>query len=152
YFGTTTFAAPVLGVIGVIVTFGLGIAWLKWRENRLLKKGEGYRDISSYAVTHDNSETGSDPLGDSIASATKETARASTLAGSRVSEEVEPTDFESNASLTRKGLLGLLPILVVVLVNALFVYVISPQLNFDYLAEERFGATSLDSVLGLWSV
>lgn len=152
YFGTTTFAAPVLGVIGAIVTFGLGIAWLKWRENRLLKKGEGFRDISSYAVTQDNSETGSDPLGDSIASATKETARASTLAGSSVSEEVEPTGFESNASLTRKGLLGLLPILVVVLVNALFVYVISPQLNFDYLAEERFGSTSLDSVLGLWSV
>ncbi len=32
YFGTTTYAAPGLGIIGSIIILGLGVAWLKYRS------------------------------------------------------------------------------------------------------------------------
>lgn len=34
----------------------------------------------------------------------------------------------------------------------MFVYVIGPRLDTSYLAEDRFGGTSLQSVIGVWSV
>ena len=42
FFGTTAFAAPVLGVIGAIVMFGAGYLWLDGRARRAQRRGEGY--------------------------------------------------------------------------------------------------------------
>ena len=42
FFGTTAFAAPVLGVIGAIVMFGVGYLWLDGRARRAQRRGEGY--------------------------------------------------------------------------------------------------------------
>ncbi|MDR2051439.1 MAG: GntP family permease [Deltaproteobacteria bacterium] len=42
YFGTTTFAAPVLGIVVGILMLVLGILWLEWRKRKLLAAGEGY--------------------------------------------------------------------------------------------------------------
>lgn len=44
------------------------------------------------------------------------------------------------------------PVLVVLVANYLFSAHILPALDAGYLAQERYGATSLASVLGLWSV
>jgi len=48
--------------------------------------------------------------------------------------------------------LAALPLLVVVSVNVLTTLVILPRLDVSFLAEERFGATSLSAVAGVWSV
>lgn len=51
FFGTTAYAAPILGIVGTIVMFGLGMLWLKKREAIARANGEGYGhhvdDISS---------------------------------------------------------------------------------------------------------
>lgn len=46
FFGTTAYAAPVLGVIATVVMFGLGMVWLKRREHIARANGEGYGNHS----------------------------------------------------------------------------------------------------------
>lgn len=147
FFETTTFAAPLLGVFGAVVTFSLGMLWLTWRERSLQKKGEGYTDISSADGIAAPDETDPAPRIEAPGVATQLTARE---VGPLTATAPEPV--ESLGLLTRRGLIALSPILVVVVVNALFVYVIGPRLDTSYLAEEKFGATTLASVLGIWSV
>jgi H+/gluconate symporter-like permease len=167
YFGTTAFAAPLLGLIGGVVTFGLGLSWLLWRERSLRRKGEGFVDISTNntidgGVVDDITEgTGGsrrEPLSggagsvpEPMAEASELTARTATATRTALLEEDEVAELPL-AVATRRGLVGLLPIVVMVAVNAAFVYVISPRLDYSYLAEERFGATKLSDVLGIWSV
>lgn len=168
YFDTTTFAAPLLGVLGAVVTFALGMLWLKYRERALLAKGEGYEDISTSTLDSDKDELADGDvdavksedaplpgsaasLQASLATASQVTARTAAISKS-APYGAAGSVREPLAVVTRRGLIGLLPILVVVAVNALFVYVISPALDTGYLAEEKFGATTLQSVLGIWSV
>ena len=57
YLGTDAMAAPILGLVASLIMFGLGYVWLKYRENKLRKKGEHfqtgvYTDIEKDAVCH----------------------------------------------------------------------------------------------------
>jgi H+/gluconate symporter-like permease len=47
---------------------------------------------------------------------------------------------------------ALLPILLVIGLNALFTYVVFPGIDASYLAEAKYGATKLSAVAGLWSI
>lgn len=164
YFDTTTFAAPLLGIIGAIVTFGLGMAWLKYRERALLAKGEGYAEISTSTMDADSDADAEGPTSGgsalpgsaaatSAALATASEVSARTAVASHAAPYATNTENRmSMAGVTRRGVIAVLPILVVVVVNALFVYVLSPMLDTSYLAEEKFGATNLQAVLGVWSV
>ena len=42
FFGTSTWSAPVLGLIGVVLYFGLAWGWISYRHKKLKAKGEGY--------------------------------------------------------------------------------------------------------------
>jgi H+/gluconate symporter-like permease len=42
FFGTNTWAAPVLGVVGGVFILTCGLAYLEWRRRQALRKGEGY--------------------------------------------------------------------------------------------------------------
>ena len=42
FFNTTGYAAPVLGIVGGIVVFLAGMAYLEWQRRKALAKGEGY--------------------------------------------------------------------------------------------------------------
>jgi H+/gluconate symporter-like permease len=42
FFGTTAYAAPMLGLIAAAVMFGLGMMWLKRQEKKAKLAGEGY--------------------------------------------------------------------------------------------------------------
>ncbi|MDR2503295.1 MAG: GntP family permease [Deltaproteobacteria bacterium] len=42
YFGTNTFAAPVLGITAGLAMFVLGSIWLEWRKRKAVAAGEGY--------------------------------------------------------------------------------------------------------------
>ena len=158
FFGTTTFAAPFLGVFGATVTFTLGISWLKYRERSLAKKGEGFVDISSHSERDKANPSIEGPAEPGTAQGTSEAlSTASNTAARRAVESHSNLqireELEGSAlKISSRGLLGLVPILVVVITNALFVYVISPRMNTAYLAEEKFGETSIAAVLGVWSV
>ena len=42
FFGTSTWSAPVLGLIGAVLYFGLAWGWISYRHKKLKAKGEGY--------------------------------------------------------------------------------------------------------------
>lgn len=47
FFGTNTWAAPVLGTIGGVFILILGMSYLEWRRRAAAAKGEGYGDAAS---------------------------------------------------------------------------------------------------------
>ena len=58
FFGTTAFAAPVLGVIGAVVMFGVGYLWLDGRARRAQRRGEGYGEpLDGGAIAGEAGET-----------------------------------------------------------------------------------------------
>ena len=50
------------------------------------------------------------------------------------------------------ALIALLPLIVVILVNLAMSVFVLPQLDTSFLAEERWGTTSLSAVGGVWAV
>jgi len=42
FFGTDSWAAPVLGTVGSVLIFAGGMAWLEWRRRKAVQAGEGY--------------------------------------------------------------------------------------------------------------
>ena len=42
FFQTTSWAAPVLGVVGAVFIIAVGLSYLEWRRRAALAKGEGY--------------------------------------------------------------------------------------------------------------
>lgn len=69
------------------------------------------------------------------------------IAPTAPAEESEPRE-----ATTGRTLIGLLPVVVVIGMNALSTYVILPAMNFDYLAEDRYGNTTINTVTGTWAV
>lgn len=55
FFGTTPFAAPLLGTMGGVIMLGGGMAWLNFRSRRALASGEGYGEP---ADTWDSRQSG----------------------------------------------------------------------------------------------
>ncbi|MFT3756923.1 MAG: GntP family permease [Pseudoxanthomonas sp.] len=47
FFGTNTWAAPVLGTLGGVFVLALGLAYLEWRRRAAVKAGEGYGDAAT---------------------------------------------------------------------------------------------------------
>jgi H+/gluconate symporter-like permease len=135
FFGTTPFAAPGLGIIAAIIMLGFGLWWLARAEAAARRKGEGFGEAALVAA-------------DAAASGEKLRERATTA------REFDPAEINRGRrsdvlpSITAAGA----PLIVVVLVNLAMSLVILPRLDTYYLAQERFGATSITSVAGVWSV
>lgn len=51
YFGTDTWAAPVLGLIAAVFMFLCGMVWLTWRQKKLQAAGEHYGNYDDVAAT-----------------------------------------------------------------------------------------------------
>lgn len=134
FFGTTPFAAPGLGVIASIVMLGIGLAWLLHAEKAARRNGEGYGG-ESLAVAID----ADDELLRERATVAREFDPAEIGKGHHDKSDVPAFN-------------AILPLLVVVTVNLLMSFVILPRLDFAFLAEERWGGTSLTAVAGVWSV
>lgn len=47
---------------------------------------------------------------------------------------------------------AILPVISVIALNALFTYIVIPQMNASYLADPKYGGTSLQSVAGIWAI
>ena len=134
FFGTTPFAAPGLGIIAAAIMLGFGLWWLARAEAAARRKGEGY---GGAAVAPD--AAAEDPL-------VRE--RATTASTFDPAEAHHGRHSEQSPGIV----LAILPLVVVVLVNLAMSLLVLPHLNTSFLAEERWGATPLSSVSGVWSV
>ncbi len=134
FFGTTPFAAPGLGFIAAGIMLGFGLWWLGRGEAAARRAGEGFSGAPAAA-----SDAAHDPL-------VRE--RASTA------YSFDPAEIEHGTHSTHLPGIGvaLLPLIVVMLVNLTMSLLVLPRLDTSYLAELRWGETSLASVGGVWSV
>lgn len=135
FFGTTPFAAPGLGLIAAAIMLGSGLLWLRRAEAGARRKGEGYGAQDSV------------PVADMVAG--QKFREYATTA-----REFDPAEIAHGhqSEIAPPFALAVLPLAVVVLVNLLMSLVVLPRLDFSFLAEERWGGTSLSAVAGVWSV
>jgi H+/gluconate symporter-like permease len=135
FFGTTPFAAPGLGIIAAAIMLGFGLWWLRRAEAAAHRAGESY-GAEATASAHGAAD---DELVRERATTAREFDPAEMHHGDR-SASVPPILFAA------------LPLVVVVAVNLLMSLLLLPRLDFSYLAEERWGATTISGVAGVWSV
>lgn len=135
FFGTTPFAAPGLGIIASAIMLGFGLWWLGRTEAKARLAGEGFGNDAPAPVD----AAADDPL-------VRE--RATTA------HEFDPAEIHNGVhAYTNPSIaLAALPLIVVIVVNLLMSLVILPRLDVAYLAEERWGGTTLSAVGGVWSV
>jgi H+/gluconate symporter-like permease len=135
FFGTTPFAAPGLGVLASIIMLGLGLWWLHRAEQAARRAGEGYGEPSPSAAD----DLASDELLRERATVAREFDPAELAHGHHSKAAVPP-------------FIALLPLIVVVIVNLVVSLLVLPRLDLSFLAEQRWGNTSLSAVAGIWSV
>jgi H+/gluconate symporter-like permease len=136
FFGTTPFAAPGLGVIASAVMMGFGLWWLgRAASPRRSGRGEGFGDPTPVPVD----AAADDPL-------VRE--RATTANAFDPAEIHHSQQSETPPPIV----LAALPLVVVVAVNLVMSFVVLPRMDTAFLAEPRWGATSLPAVGGVWSV
>ncbi|MBR1123875.1 GntP family permease [Bradyrhizobium lablabi] len=135
FFGTTAFAAPGLGIIAAIIMLSIGLWWLLRAENMARRAGEGY---------------GNEPLPASRDAANDELLRERAT----TAREFDPAELRQghHSEAAVPVFNAVLPLIVVVAVNLAMSLVILPRLDFSFLAEPRWGSTSLPAVAGVWSV
>ena len=135
FFGTTPFAAPGLGIAASIIMLGFGMLWLRRAEALARGAGEGF---------------GVDEASAEDKAADDEFVRERAVAA----REFDPAEIHHgrHADAAPPIFWAILPLLVVIVVNLLMSLVILPRLDLSFLAEERWGATSLAAVGGVWSV
>ena len=135
FFGTTPFAAPGLGIIASAIMFAFGLWWLKRAEASAHKSGEGYGEDAEFVA--------------GVASDDQFIRERATS-----SHEFDPAEIGHGKRSDAPPPIGIaiIPLVVVMGVNLLMSLVILPRLDFTFLAEERWGGTSLAGVAGVWSV
>ena len=118
FFGTTPFAAPGLGMIAALVMFGFGMWWLRWRESRARKAGEGFGGAGRGAA---------DPG--------KMRELASTA------REFDPAEIDSGEKAARRPqfAIAILPLITVVAVNLIVSQVVLPRMDTAFLAAPEWG-------------
>lgn len=135
FFGTTPFAAPGLGILASAVMAGIGLWWLARQEAVARRRGEGFGE-----ATGDAADTAvDDPL-------VRERAVAA--------REFDPAEIHNSAESGDRPpiLFAAAPLVVVVLVNLAMSFLVLPRVDAAFLAEPRFGGTTLPAVAGVWSV
>ena len=134
YFGTTTFAAPGIGIIASVITFAFGMWWLRRAEAAARSAGEGYgSDLDSTLVIDERTREHAMPAG-----------------------EFDPAEIHhgKRASSEPSFVLAVLPLFVVIVVNFLLSLIVFPRLDsyFSFLEKEVWGGTTIGAVAGVWSL
>lgn len=135
FFGTTPFAAPGLGIMASAIMLGVGLWWLGRAEAIARARGEGFGDDRG-------------PVAAAAADDPVVRERAVTANG------FDPAEIHrSTAAPDRPGIVAAAaPLVVVVVVNLLMSFVILPRVDAGFLAEPRWGGTTLAAVAGVWAV
>ncbi len=112
FFGTTPFAAPVLGTLAGLIMFAGGVLWLRLRAGRAARRREGFGD------------------------------HPRTDADAALSADAVLPSFQ----------IAMAPVVAVILINALMTYLVIPNMDTAFLAEDRYGPVSVDAVRGIWAI
>lgn len=134
FFGTTPFAAPGLGIVASIVMIAFGLWWLSRQEGAARRAGEGFGNEPDA------------PVGAKDSNLVRERAT--------VSQSFDPAEIERgtiSASLPPIGI-AIAPLVVVVFANFAMNIVVLRHIDASYLAEPRWGGTTLSAVSGVWGV
>ncbi|MBD9527019.1 GntP family permease [Paracoccus sp. PAR01] len=131
FFGTTTFAAPGLGLIASAIMLGFGMWWLRRAEARARAQGEGFTEIRAPEID--------------------ETVLRERAVTAREFDPAEATRGHQSPDLP-SGLVAALPLLVVIAVNLTMSLLVLPALDLSWLAQPIWGETSFGAVSGVWSV
>jgi len=136
FFGTTPFAAPGLGIVASAIMFGFGMWWLNRAEAKARHLGQGF----DY-----NNDSAQSKLVERVNVARE---RATTA------HEFDPAELDSGqlAEAAPSATAAALPLVVVIAVNMAMSLIILPRLDTSFLAEPRWGETSLAAVGGVWAV
>ena len=136
FFGTTPLAAPGLGIIAAAIMLAFGLWWLRRAEAAAHRQGE------SFGVAIPT------PSADAAAEDQNVRERATTA------REFDPPEVHrgGHSGEFPPIVLAIAPLFVVIVVNVLMSLVVLPRLDVSFLAEERWGATSLSAVGGVWAV
>jgi H+/gluconate symporter-like permease len=135
FFGTTPFAAPGVGIIASVIMLAFGLWWLQRAQAAAHKTGEGFGEDAETALA---------------ATVDDQTVRErATLA-----HEFDPAELPHGrrGDAMQPFATAVLPLVVVIVVNLLMSVLVLPRLDYSFLAEERWGGTSLSAVAGVWSV
>lgn len=127
YFGTTTFAAPILGIISGLIMFVGGQLWLQRQARLASLNNEGYESTTGSCQLSEHGGN-HEPIGS-------------------VSAEAFCSD-QGGTNL----FVAVVPIFLVVALNYIFSAQVFTRLNTDYLSQPFFGETSIESVRGIWSI
>lgn len=135
FFGTTPLAAPGLGIIASAIMLGFGLWWLGRAEAKARRHGEGFGG--------DGGVRADDAANDLLVRERATTAR-----------EFDPVEVHhgGRADALPPIAAALLPLIVVISVNVLMSVLVLPRLDVSFLAEPRWGGTSLSAVGGVWAV
>ena len=156
FFGTTTFAAPLLGIIGGSLIFFLGMTWLEYRARALKSKGESFNVFagSGYAAAESvgNSAGSAGASGDATPGIGDDKL-SGVDAEAAVEEDFESSGVEKEESLVEtSSWKPFLPLIMVIAVNYISVTWLIPALNTDYLSQEQYREKTVGQVSGTWGV
>ncbi|WP_201315113.1 GntP family permease [Dyella sp. EPa41] len=133
FFGTTPFAAPGLGLIAAAIMLVLGMLYLSYERRVAGSNGEGFTGPQA-AV----------PLGE----LQRDRVRAA-LADEFDIAQVTPDRPQRHPP---SAFAAFLPLGIVTAVNLAMSLFVLPRMNLAYLAQPRWGATTVSAVAGVWSV
>lgn len=129
YFGTSPFAAPGLGVITALVMFTLGMFWLQHRARKMADEGYGEHEDKDFLPDKDLRER-------------------SACEGFDLMELPGEKKSKDKPSFA----IAALPLVLVIVVNLLFTFILIPLMDTTYLSQPLYGDTSIEKVRGIWSV
>jgi H+/gluconate symporter-like permease len=141
FFGTTPFAAPGLGLIAAAIMLLFGLWWLGRGEASARRSGIGYEGASVAIPGPGQTAT--------LAAGNPLVRERATVAGTFDPPEVEKSQVSPDLP---PAFVAFLPLLVVIAVNLAMSFLVLPNLDLSYLAEDRWGPTSPSAVGGIWSV
>jgi H+/gluconate symporter-like permease len=135
FFGTTPFAAPGLGIVASAIMLGFGLWWLHRAQSAGRRNNEGFGEDTL-------------PPGDAMTGDQNLRDRATTA------QAFDPAEIVHGrrAPAPPPMMLAAAPLIVVIAVNLLMSFVVLPRLDVAFLAEPRWGETSLSAVGGVWAV
>jgi H+/gluconate symporter-like permease len=137
FFGTTPFAAPGLGIIASIVMVAFGLWWLGRQEAGARRAGQGFETVGAGAP-------------EAVRESGDELVRERAI----VSQSFDPSEIEQGHASEQLPPFGIaiVPLVLVVCGNFVMNVIVLPRVDAAYLAEARWGSTSLSAVAGVWGV